>query len=408
MTSSADDRQISPEEVKAAVAARDLPGLVGRLVRERSWGSLTMLFHYAGAEGRVQLGLPELESAARALVDALRPIQPPKNPRAALADELRAVRVAAGEALLARSSRPPLHEIERRALRLAAGLLNDAGDHQRAAVILEDLGDHGRAAEAWGAMGDLERMEAALAREEARARSHREAVDAMRQFEVLITGGERCRALAIIDHLPAGVEEAASVRQLASRVRSRLVRGNAVTLRPAGGPPVRLAGLPAVVGRDPAAELPLRDPGVSRRHAVVRAEGGDLVLTDAGSRTGVRVAGARIAASFVLRDRGELALGAGTVIGYAAEAGPRVRFTGMAGLDRQLQALVGVQPLPLDDLVPQAAGLWIEFRGGVARLGRPQEIAVKVDGQYVGGGCDLLHGDVVEIAGEPPLRIEVE
>src|SRR5215831_4684090 len=130
MTSSTDDRQISPEEVKAAVAARDLPGLVGRLVRERSWGSLTMLFHYAGAEGRVQLGLPELEVAARALSDALRPIQLPKNPRAALGDELRAVRVAAGEALLARSSRPPLQEIERRALRLAATLLGEASDHQ--------------------------------------------------------------------------------------------------------------------------------------------------------------------------------------------------------------------------------------------------------------------------------------
>ena len=51
MATPVDDRQISLEEVKAAAASRDLPALVGRLVRERSWGSLTVLFHYAGSEG---------------------------------------------------------------------------------------------------------------------------------------------------------------------------------------------------------------------------------------------------------------------------------------------------------------------------------------------------------------------
>jgi hypothetical protein len=408
MSTPADDRQISLEEVKAAAAARDLPGLVGRLVRERSWGSLTVLFHYAGAEGRAQVGLPELEVAARALSDALRPIRPPKSPRAALGDELRAVRVAAGEALLARCSRPPLQEIERRALRLAATVLGEAADHQRAAGILEELGEHGHAAEAWGAMGDLDRMEAALAREDARDRSRRDAVDAMRQFEVLLTGGERRRALAIVAAIPSGVEEAASARQLATRVENRLVRGRSVTLRPAGGPPLRIAGLPALVGRDAAAELTLRDPSVSRRHAVLREAGGDLVLEDAGSRAGVRVAGARLDGLFALRGEGELTFGTNTVVAFRATPGPRVVFRGVSGLDRQLRALVGAEPLPLGELLPAAEGLWLEFGGDVARLGRRTEVLVRIEGNFVGAGCDLLHGDVIEVAGDPPLRLEVE
>jgi FHA domain len=404
----ADDRQISLEEVKAAAASRDLPGLVGRLVRERSWGSLTVLFQYAGTDGRAQVGLGELEAAARALSDALRPIRPPKSPRAALGDELRAVRLAAGEALLARSTRPALSEIERRALRQGATLLSEAGDHQRAAAVHEELGDNAHAAESWGAMGDLERMEAALAREEARDRTRREAVDAMRLFEVLITGGERRQAIAVAAGLSAGLDEAASARQLATRIDSRLVRGRAVTLRPAGGAPVRFAGLPALLGRDAAAELPLRDPGVSRRHALVRADGDELVIEDAGSRGGVRVAGARLGAALPLRGRGELALGATTVLAFAAEEGGRVVLTGVAGLDRQLRALVGAEPLPLATLLPEGEGLWLDFRGGGPRLGRRADLAVRVDGNFVGAGCDLLHGDVIDIAGPRPLRLEVE
>src|SRR5215471_17734851 len=389
-----DDRQISLEEVKAAAAARDLPGLVARLVRERSWGSLTVLFHYAGTEGRGNVGLPELEIVARALADALRPIRPPKSPRAALADELRAVRVAAGEALLARCSRPPLHEHERRAIRLAASLLGDAADHLRAAAIHEELGDHARAAEAWGAMGDLDRMEAALAREEARERSHRAAVDAMRQFDVLVTGGERSRAVATVAAIPPGFEEAASARQLAARVDSRLVRGRAVTLRPGGEAAIRIAGLPAQVGRDAAAELTLRDPGVSRRHGRIRAEGGELVLEDAGSRTGIRVAGALLAGAFPLRGEGEVTFGSTTVLGFRAEHGPRVVIRGVAGLDRQLRALIGVEPLARGTLLPAAQGLWLEFGTGVARLGRRADVVMRVDGHFVGAGCDLMHGDV--------------
>ena len=44
-----------------------------------------------------------------------------------------------------------------------------------------------------------------------------------------------------------------------------------------------------VIGRAADADLRLNDPGVSRHHAEIRLEGGDLVVVDLGSTNGVRV-----------------------------------------------------------------------------------------------------------------------
>ncbi|MDQ1696602.1 MAG: hypothetical protein QOJ03_1955 [Frankiaceae bacterium] len=44
-----------------------------------------------------------------------------------------------------------------------------------------------------------------------------------------------------------------------------------------------------VLGRAADADLKLNDPGVSRRHAEIRQEGGDFVVVDLGSTNGVRV-----------------------------------------------------------------------------------------------------------------------
>ncbi|HVZ74318.1 MAG TPA: hypothetical protein VHJ20_18185, partial [Polyangia bacterium] len=75
MAGPADDLPISPEELTAALASRDLASLVARLARERSWGALTALFrHAAGPRAPAALGVGELEVAARALaltLDAL-------------------------------------------------------------------------------------------------------------------------------------------------------------------------------------------------------------------------------------------------------------------------------------------------------------------------------------------------
>jgi hypothetical protein len=398
-------RALDPE--LAILGGRDLVGLCGRLLRERSWETLATLFSAVGGEdGLGHVSLSDIDAAARLVARALGEMPPPRNPGSALADELRALRLAAAGALLARTERPPVGELERGALERAAALLGDAGDHRRAALTWEDLGDDMHAAEAWGALGDLDRMEAALEREERRSSGRRAAADAMRRFETLLTGGERRAALAEVARI-ASAEELASARELAAHIDTRLCRGRAVTLRAAGGAWVRVASLPATLGRDRAVEIPLRDPSVSRRHAVLSARPDGITVEDAGSRGGVRIGGVPIAAPIRLGGSGELALGASALLRFSA-TDRSVLLEGAAGLDRALRAVVGVEPISLAPIFPEAEGLALAFSGGGARLLRRADVAARVDGQFIGPGCDLLHGDAVEIDGPSPLRIEVE
>jgi hypothetical protein len=409
MASPVDDLAISPEELRAALASHDLPALVVRLARERSWGALILLFgHAASPEGAARLGLAELEAAAHAFELALDGLPVPKNARAAPADELRPARIAAAEALLARGAHPPLTELERRAARRAAALLAAAGDHARAAGAHEELGDDASAAAAWGALGELDRMEAAHARDEARDRVLRATAGARRRFDVLLASGERRAALALSLSLPAR-DAGGPLRQLTARLETDLVRARGVTLRVRGaGTSLRVAAVPARLGRDPLAEVALRDPGVSRHHAAIGADAAGLFVEDAGSRGGVLVAGARAAGPFALRGEGELGVGPSTSFRFQATAdGRAVVLRGLSGLDRELVVLVGHDPIDLALAVPGARGLALELAAGGARLVRRPDLPVRVGGHLVGPGCDLLHGDLIEVLGDAPLALEV-
>jgi hypothetical protein len=387
---------------------RDLVALVSRLVRERSWNTLTALFVSIGTGDEVATAtLPDLDAAARLVGDSLAVATASKPPRGSQADERRALCLALADALVARTAHPPLADLERRALERAAGFFERGGDHRRAALAFEELGVDARAAEAWGALGDLERMEAAHAREDHREKARRGTGDLLRRFEELHTGGERLRALAVIA-MVTGVEEVATVRQRAETIQSRLCRGRAVSLRAPGGPWIRLALLPTEIGRDPAAGVALRDPSVSRHHARLIVGEGGVDLEDAGSRGGIAVGGARLdtGVALPLRGPGELALGPTTVLRFEATAAT-VSFVGLRGLDRGLRALVGTMPLSLAPLFPAAAGLTLEFAGEVVRLTRRGELAVRVGGHFIGPGCDLLHGDLIDIP-STGLRLEVQ
>jgi len=414
-------RTLDPE--LTILGGRDFVGLVGRLCREQNWDALTSLLGAVGASEQevAFVSLTDLDTATRVLIDALAALPPPKNRgkpdnrRHPVddddADELAAVRIAAAEALSARSSRPPLVDLERRALARAASLLEQAGDHRRAALAYEDLGDEPRAANAWGALGDLDRMEAALARDEQRATSRRTAVDAVRRFEALLTGGERRAAVAAATTVTAaGVEEAATVAARAARVTAALIDGRGVSMRVAGGAWCRVAVLPACLGRDRGAEVPMRDPAVSRRHALLRAGEGAITIEDAGSRGGVRIGGARVDAPLPLRGAGEIGLGGGTTLRFTAAAeSMSIMLEGSGGLDRSLRALIGDEPVALASLFPGTDGVSLTWNGG-ARIARSPDVSVRVDGHFIGPGCDLKHGDTIEVlaAGRPPIRLEVE
>ena len=242
----------------------------------------------------------------------------------------------------------------------------------------------------------------------ARRPPSRAAGELLHRFEALLTGGERMRALALVAAV-SGVEEAASLRLRAAAIERRLCRGGAVSLRAPGGAWVRVAPLPAEIGRDPTSGIPLRDPAVSRRHALLRADGDDVVIADLGSRTGVRLGGVRLeeGAALPLRGGGEIALGATTRAQVSSRARALVTFEGASGLDRGLRALAGAAPLPIEALLPGTEGLTIEIAHDLVRLHRRADVAVRVDGHLIGPGCDLLHGDVVEVVGSG-ARFEVE
>jgi hypothetical protein len=410
MPGPADELAISPEELRAAVASRDLPGIVTRLVRERSWGAIMLIFSHAGGpDGAASLGLPALDAAAQALAGALDALPAPKT-RGGLADELRAVRITAAEALLSRGAHPPVTEAERRARRRAASLLTAAGDHARAAAAHEALGDDESAAASWGALGELDRMEEAHARDEARAGTRRAVADVTRRLEVLLASGERRAAIALAVTLPRDAAEAGPLRDRAARLETQLVRGRAVTLRVRGGTVFRLAALPARLGRDPLAEVALRDPGVSRRHATIRgaAPGVGFLVEDAGSRAGLHVAGARVGGPLRLAGAGELHLGAATTLRFEVSGDERALvLRGGSGLDRDLLAVLGHDPVELAPALPGADSLAIELDAGAPRLIRRADVPVRVDGHLVGAGCDLLRGDVVEVLGAAPFTFEV-
>jgi hypothetical protein len=390
-------------------SGRDLVALVGRLCRERSWDTLTALFASLGGgeSGMAPAALADLDAAARIVDEALAALPQPRNPRGPQADELKALSLAVAEALCARCTRPPLAESERRALARAGELFARGGDFRRAALAFEDLGADERAAEAWGALGDLERMEAAHAREANRTAAGRAATDLLRRFETLLTGGERLAALEAVT-AAAGVAEAVSLRLRAAAIERRLCHGRAVSLRAPGGAWVRVAPLPTEVGRDPGVGIALRDPAISRRHAALRSVGGEIVVADLGSRGGVRLGGARLeaGAELPLHGRGELALGPTTSLRFEVEAGV-VLLEGANGLDRGLRALAGLAPLPLEPLLPGTAGLTVTTARELVRLERRPAVSVRVDGNLIGPGCDLLHGDVVEVLGTG-ARFEVE
>ena len=209
-------------------------------------------------------------------------------------------------------------------------------------------------------------MEAALAREEARATARREAVDAMRRFDTLLSAGERRAALAARPPVPqhrrrrdrataGGAHRCAAGarrrRQPAHPRRDLVPRGRAAR---GHRPRSRRRGHAARSRRCHAAT-----PSCAREPTAITVE-------DAGSRGGIRVGGARVDAPLPLRGSGELGFGDGTTLAFTATE-HTVLIEGRGGLDRSLRALVGVDPVSLAPLFPGADGAV----AGLCRRRRP-------------------------------------
>jgi hypothetical protein len=329
----------------------------------------------------------------------------PAGRREAASDEVRALQRQAAFTIAKRLERDPLTAVERNVLALAAAIWVDLGDLERAARTFERAGDDGRAAESYGRLGDLDRMEACLEREQQRRQRRLFIADTVRRFETLLAAGERYAALMTAQALPTDDFEATGTLGEAREVERRLCRGRGVWLRPAGGEMVRFAGTPATLGRDGLCEVVLRDPGISRRHAVILADGGGLFLADAGSRGGTRLGPAALAGRLRLHGDGQVGLGEHGLLAFRLIESDLVALSGLSGLDRSLRAFVGSGPVPLEVAFTGTAGLSLRFDGPACRLERTSNVPLRVAGRLVGTGCDLLHGDVIEVGGG--VRLEV-
>jgi hypothetical protein len=396
-----DGAPLTSDDVEAAASVGRLPALARQLVFDGAWSSLEVVLRHV-RDGGLPLG--ELEETVRGLIDAVASLPPGR--RAAASEEIQALERQAAYTISKRLERDPLTAAERGVLGLAAGIWVELGDLERGARTFERAGDDARAAETYGSLGDLDRMEACLERDQQRRERRRMVADSIRRFEALLAAGERRAAIAAATGLPPDDFEATSTLAEARDVDRRLCRGRAVSLRLPGGELVRFAGTPATIGRDGLCEVILRDPAISRRHAVVLAEGAELALADAGSRGGTRLGPAALAGKLPLRGEGQVGLGEHSLLRFRLVSAGTVELTGMTGLDRTLRAFVGSGTVALSAAFSGAEGLTMRFDGDACRLERESRITVRVAGRLVGIGCDLLHGDLVEVVSSG-LRLEV-
>jgi hypothetical protein len=229
--------------------------------------------------------------------------------------------------------------------------------------------------------------------------------DLRRRFEMLFSAGERLAAVNAALALPASDLDSQDLVGRARETGARLRRGRAVSLRLGDGRVLRVAALPAVIGREPTVELPVREPTVSRRHARLSEMDGQVTVEDAGSRGGTCLAGFRVAGRLPLRDAGELQMGTSCKLRFRPRPPLGLVLEGVEGLDRDYLAVVAPDPVEIGSLLGLTAPLQVSFAEGVARLERPVGISLAIGGQLIGHRCDLLQGEWLE--SEDGLRIEV-
>ncbi|MEA2410715.1 MAG: transport system ATP-binding/permease protein [Thermoleophilaceae bacterium] len=144
--------------------------------------------------------------------------------------------------------------------------------------------------------------------------------------------------------------------------RRPLARGDAIAIGetilyylPAGSPNPRLAPISPVdmgrvrahkdvftIGRDPDSDLVLNHPTVSRRHAVIRLEGGAATIEDCGSASGVRVSGRRVQRS-PLTAGDDVAIGPFRIVYDGSDLVERAPATGLAVAANGVQVQIGDQ-----------------------------------------------------------------
>jgi tetratricopeptide (TPR) repeat protein len=310
-------------------------------------------------------------------------------------------------------------ERDRARVREAAELLAAGDDHAAAGDALESIGDHAGAANAYSAGGLVERMESALARDDAAQLRSRDEADAFASYQTHMRIGRRDDARADLVRAVAATERAGEYRRLLDQLDAALLTAGRVELRTRGKPAIVACGAPKLVlGRDPLCDLALRTGGVSRQHAEIdrtappaggaagqaQVQAGDRTdgryhLHDLDSRNGTTIAGLPLVGRVPLAGQGRFSLGDECAIDFEVTGGVLVLRVA-TGLDRGVALIAGDDGVILE-LAPVGLGLDITFRGGRPLLGRGTCKHVVFDGEPLGElRVQLVRGDRIVADGD--------
>jgi hypothetical protein len=260
-------------------------------------------------------------------------------------------------------------ERDRARVREAADLLVIGENHALAGVALETIHDHLAAANAYSAGGMVEKLEAALAKDEAALHAVHEETDAFAGYQTAMRVGRRDEARSELVRAAGAASAAAEYRRLLDQLDTAMLTAGKVELRRRGKPLIVACAAPRIIlGRDPLCDLTLRAGGVSRQHAEIEHADDTFYLRDLGSRNGTSLAGLPLAGRVPLVGTGQFGLGDECAIGFEVAGGVLVlRIRG--GLDRGVALIAGAEGQRLE-LAPLGPGLDIIFQRGRPLLGR--------------------------------------
>jgi hypothetical protein len=291
-------------------------------------------------------------------------------------------------------------ERDRAKVREAADLLVLGEDHGLAGEALEAISDHLAAATAYSAGGLVERMEGALAKDDAHNERTRAEADAHANYETSMRVGRRDEARAELVRAAGASTAGGEYRRLLDQLDTAMLTAGKVELKRRGKPLiVACAADKLVLGRDPLCDLTLRAGGVSRQHAEIEREGAEFILRDLDSRNGTTVSGLPLAGRVPLAGTGKFGLGDECSIEWE-RIGELLLLRCTNGLDRGVTLLAGPEGHKLE-LASIGCGLDIVFRNGRPLLGRGTAKEVEFNNEPLGDvRVQLIRDDRVVADGD--------
>lgn len=291
-------------------------------------------------------------------------------------------------------------ERDRLKVREAADLLVAGENHQLAGEALEAINDHLAAANAYSAGGLVERMEVALAKDDASNDRARTEADAFANYETAMRVGRRDQARAELVRAVAAASVAGEYRRLLDQLDTSLLTAGKVELKRRGKPLIVACAAPKLVlGRDPLCDLTLRAGGVSRQHAEIERTADAFYLRDLDSRNGTTVAGLPLAGRVPLAGAGTFGLGDECTITFELANGALILRCG-GGLDRGVALIAGDDGQHLD-LTPVGLPLDLVFKAGRPMLGRGSAKEVVFNDERLGDvHVQLIRGDRIVADGD--------